>query len=90
MLRPEQKSVAMLAEITQQYTNSGDIVVDLFEATFATAKVCLHSGRSRVFVGCELDRNCKKTASDDLVRCFVTAVLRDEYPIPATDEERVV
>ena len=88
ILRPEQKSVAMLAEIILQYTNPGDIVVDLFGGTFATTKACLQSGRPRVFVGCELDRNCTKTASEDLVRCFVTAVLRDEYPIAVTDEEK--
>ena len=88
MLRPEQKSVSMLQEILHQYTNPGYIFVGLFGGTFTTAKACLQFSRPRVFVGCELDRNCTKSAIDDLVRCFVTAVLRDEYPIPATDEEK--
>ena len=41
MLRPEQKSVAMLAEIIHPYANPGDIFVDLFGGTFATASACL-------------------------------------------------
>ena len=88
MIIPEQKSVVMLAEIKNQYLNPGDIVVKQFGGTFATAKECLLSGRPLVFVCCEIDRDCTKTASDDLVRCFLTTVLRDEYPLPAKDEEK--
>ena len=77
-----------ISKLHYQYTNTGDIVVDLFGGTFATSKACLQSGRPRVFVGCEIDINCTKTASNELVRCFVTAVVRDEYPIPGTDEEK--
>ena len=78
----------MLAEIIHQYNNPGDIFVDLFGGTFATAEAYLQSGRPRMFVICELERHCTKTAREDLVRFIVTAALSDEYSIPVTDEEK--
>ncbi len=45
MLRSEQKSLLILREFIERYSNKGDIVVDFFSGTFSTALAAFISGR---------------------------------------------
>lgn len=56
-LRPEQKSLALLEELIQRFSQPGDIVVDPFAGTFSTAVACLRVplGQYRLAVCCDTD-----------------------------------
>lgn len=41
ILRPEQKSSWLMKDIVRKVSKSGEVVVELFSGTFATAKTCL-------------------------------------------------
>ena len=60
VLRPEQKLVGLLQELTGRFSHQGDLVVDLFAGTFSTAVACLNMrhGQYRRFVGCEKYKDC--------------------------------
>ena len=88
MLRQEQKSVYVMAELIHMFTKPGDVVVDLFAGTFAVSKACVMSGQPLMFVGYDADDLCVKKARSEVMRWFIQSVLREQNPIPATTEER--
>lgn len=74
MLRPEQKPLPLIQELVCRFSQPGDIVVDFFGGTFTTAIACFTLSDHRVFVGCELDKECFKVAADHVLTSFSVAV----------------
>lgn len=58
MVRPEQKSIALMRALVRKWTNPGDLVMDCFAGTFSTAKACFDLDHHRRFIGCEKDSHC--------------------------------
>lgn len=56
MLWPEQRSNSLMGFITRKFTKGGDIVLDLFMSTRASAKACLLEPRYRIITGFDKDR----------------------------------
>ena len=67
-LRPEQKSLDLLKELISRFSQPGDLVVDMFAGTFATALACLQLPKHRCFVGCEPDDGCFQVAFEHTVK----------------------
>lgn len=86
MVRPEQKSILLLMEIISQYTNEGDIVVDMFGGTFSAAKACLNLPKYRQFVGCDSDETCVKLAIPHVLVAFAKQLCNDESNITGTEQ----
>ena len=53
ILRKEEKSVPLLMEYIERFTNENDMVMDLFAGTGSCALACLNL--KRVFIGCDKD-----------------------------------
>ena len=51
---PTQKPVKLIAELIQNHSNEGDVVLDCFSGSGTTALAALLNGRK--FKGCELDK----------------------------------
>lgn len=69
-LRSEQKPLSVLKELISRFSQPGDIVVDLFSGTFATALACFDIPEHRQFVGCEKDNNCYSHATKHVFKCI--------------------
>lgn len=76
-VRAEQKSISLLQEIICRLSKPGDLVVDMFGGTFSTAVACMKipNEQLRVFVGCELDKNCFPEADNWCVEEFSRTLL---------------
>ena len=73
LLRTEQKTTAALKELISRFSHPGDIVVDLFAGTFATASACLSLPQPRRFVGCDFDEEACEVGTK---LCVLPALLR--------------
>ena len=51
---PTQKPVALLEELIKKHSNTGDLVLDCFAGSAATAVAAYNTGRN--FIGCELSQ----------------------------------
>ena len=80
MLRPEQKSTKMLRDVIRKFTQPGDLVMDLFSGTAATAKACLSLDEHRRFVGCDIDGDCVNASMDSVLDVFAAQAIN-----PASD-----
>jgi len=89
-LRPEQKNVALIRELVEQYSNPGDTVVDRFAGTFSTAKACLSVEKARRFVGCDADPNCVKLSRPGVLATYAKEALRADSGMRAVGEKAVV
>jgi len=76
LLRPEQKNVVLMWELVEQYSNPGDIVVDMFAGTFSTARDCLSVDKARKFVGCDADANCVNTSRPGVLATYAKEALK--------------
>jgi len=90
LLRPEQKNVAIMRELVEQYSNPGDIVVDMFAGTFAMAKACLSVGKARKFAGCDADANCVNTSRPSVLATYAKEALKGESVTEAVGEQSKV
>lgn len=71
-----QKSVHLLMELIERYTSPGDIVVDLFSRTFATAVACVSLPKHRVFVGCESNEASFEVGRKRVLEAFAESLAR--------------
>ena len=76
MLRPEQKSEALLKHLITKYTLPGCIVVDPFSGTFSTARACLTLPQPRVFFGWEKDTQCFLQSEQYVINAFLRSIRR--------------
>jgi len=88
MLRPEQKSIAVLGTLIGEYTKPGDTVLDMFAGTFSTAKACFVTGSPRKFIGCEIDKDCVKQGNLAMLQSFAEALTRENNPVDTTGRVR--
>lgn len=68
---PTQKPISILERFILAYTNSGEVVLDIFNGSASTMVACENTGR--VFNGCELD----KEYYDMSIARFVTLTGKD-------------
>jgi site-specific DNA-methyltransferase (adenine-specific) len=64
-LRRGQKPIALMWELVELFTDSGELVIDPFAGAATTGLAAMRLGRR--FAGCELDAECAKTARERLV-----------------------
>lgn len=62
ILRPEQKGMKVIQVIVGRFIKPGDIVLDSFEGTFATTKVCILLPKHRKFTGGYFSEECMEAA----------------------------
>jgi DNA methylase len=81
VLRPEQKALSLMKELISRFSVVGDIVVDLFAGTYASAEACISmpKGQYRTFVGCEVDNVCHEIAQERLLRAFCMEYMRGTF-----------
>ena len=85
MLRPEQKSMALLQQIISKYTQPGDIVFDPFAGSYATGRACMSLPLHRRCIMGDKDPNCGKFAMRQLVEVYARQLLSDESDIEESD-----
>lgn len=86
-LRPGQKPVTTLKELISRSSQPRGSALDLFAGTFLTTKACFSLPSHRVFVGCELNKECYEIAPTDLVTLFALAVLTKKNDISLRSEK---
>ena len=86
MLRPEQKSVALLQTIIGKYTQPGDLVFDPFAGSFSTGRACMLLPQHRRCVLGDLDPTCHKFGMQQLVEVYARQLLNEESDITGDDE----
>lgn len=77
MLRPEQKSVAVMQTIVSQYTQPGDIVVDQFAGSGSTGRACMMLPLHRRCIMGDIDPSCAKFSMKQLVEVYARQVIDD-------------
>lgn len=75
LLCPTQKRVSTLKELIERYSKPGDIVADMFAGTLSTARACMEISEHRVFVGCDLDKECVTCAMPLVYETFARQLL---------------
>jgi len=86
MLRPEQKNMIWMKALIGKFTGPGDLVMDMFAGTYATAKACLMTDKHRKFVGCDSDQECTDTGRVALVHIFASQLLNEKSDITGNEE----
>lgn len=85
-LRPEQNSSSLLRGLVHRFSQSKDLVADLFAKAFLTAVACFTVPCHRVFVGCAANLKGFRKAREAVVRRSAKAALDDEVS-PELSEE---
>lgn len=67
MLRPYQKSVSLMKSLVQMFLKSDNLMLDAFQETFSTAKMCLLLEKKRRFLGCVKNSGFVKKSMTGLV-----------------------
>ena len=86
MLRPEQKSVALLKTIISKYSQPGDIVFDPFAGSYSTGRSCMSLLSHRRCIMGDQDERCGKFSMRQLVEVYARQILNEESDITGTDD----
>lgn len=86
MLRPKQNPILLMCFIIRKLTKGGDMVLDVFMGTGATAKAFLLEPRRRNFTGCVVDSECVFKLMPSLFHVFADQVLNPESGITGSEE----
>lgn len=86
MLRPEQKSEALMMTLVEKYSQPGDLVFDPFGGALTTGRACLLLNKHRRCIVSDNDTACFKYAVIPLVTVFAKQLLNPLSDITGTDE----
>lgn len=73
-------------EFVDQFSETGELVMDLFSRTFATTKACLELLRHRSFVGCDIGADCFAVCTQALVQTHARQILNEKSHIYCTND----
>lgn len=78
MLRHEKKNVALIKDPMREFSNPGDLVLDLFAGTLSTASSGLLMYNGRRFWGFEKDIGCLEKSLAGIFEVYVCQLLNDK------------
>lgn len=86
LLRPEQKSVALIQTFISKYTKPGDLVFDPFAGSYSTGRACMLLSQHRRCILGDIDPKCHKFAMRQLVEVYARQLLNVESDITGPKE----